>query len=107
MEQIISTPLSSVSNLVLKENKKTNETFPTGIETSQVRSIPRGTRLIMEKVYEAILDAGYNPIELEGTRTGVFVGLCFKESGELSTRVGYEIYVTRSYFDKKYYFLSK
>lgn len=30
-------------------------------------------RTLMERVVEAIYDAGINPVELEGTKTGVFV----------------------------------
>nr|CAI5824931.1 unnamed protein product [Callosobruchus analis] len=37
-------------------------------------------RMIQEKAVEAIMDAGLNPTELEGSRTGVFVGVCFSES---------------------------
>lgn len=33
-------------------------------------------RTLMEHTYEAIIDAGINPKELQGTRTGVFTALC-------------------------------
>ncbi|XP_077275341.1 fatty acid synthase-like [Temnothorax americanus] len=33
-------------------------------------------RMILEHTYEAIIDAGVNPKELQGTRTGVFTGIC-------------------------------
>ncbi|XP_062548539.1 fatty acid synthase-like [Armigeres subalbatus] len=35
----------------------------------------------LEHAFEAILDAGINPESLRGTRTGVFCGVCFSESG--------------------------
>lgn len=33
-------------------------------------------RIILEKAYEAVLDAGIAPKSLNGSRTGVFVGCC-------------------------------
>lgn len=32
-------------------------------------------RMLMESTYEAIIDAGYNPQELRGSRTGVYIAL--------------------------------
>ncbi|XP_046994011.1 fatty acid synthase-like [Schistocerca americana] len=37
-------------------------------------------RIMTEVVCEAIIDAGVNPLTLRGSRTGVFVGLCFCDS---------------------------
>ncbi|XP_032674560.1 fatty acid synthase-like isoform X2 [Odontomachus brunneus] len=37
-------------------------------------------RMLLEHTYEAIIDAGVNPKELRGTRTGVFIGSCYSES---------------------------
>ncbi|XP_055593804.1 fatty acid synthase-like [Uranotaenia lowii] len=37
-------------------------------------------RMLLEHSYEAILDAGVNPQELRGSRTGVFSGHCFTET---------------------------
>jgi len=36
-------------------------------------------RILLERVYEAIIDAGVNPRDLYGTKTGVFVGTCYSE----------------------------
>ncbi|XP_066144651.1 fatty acid synthase-like isoform X2 [Euwallacea fornicatus] len=36
-------------------------------------------KVILEKTYECILDAGLNPSDLEGSKTGVFTGICFTE----------------------------
>ncbi|KMQ91191.1 fatty acid synthase, partial [Lasius niger] len=37
-------------------------------------------RVLLEHTYEAIVDAGVNPKDLNGTRTGVFLGVCYSES---------------------------
>ncbi|CAH1380697.1 unnamed protein product, partial [Tenebrio molitor] len=34
------------------------------------------TRILLETAVEALIDAGMNPSELEGSRTGVFAGAC-------------------------------
>ena len=41
-------------------------------------------RLLFEVAYEAIVDAGYNPMELRGSQTGVFVGNMFLEASEVT-----------------------
>lgn len=40
------------------------------------------SRIVLEHTYEAIIDAGLNPNELRGTKTGVFVGVCHFETEE-------------------------
>jgi len=37
-------------------------------------------RMLLEHTYEAIVDAGVNPKDLRGTKTAVFIGVCFSES---------------------------
>ncbi|EFN74070.1 Fatty acid synthase [Camponotus floridanus] len=37
-------------------------------------------RMLLEHTYEAIIDAGVNPKDLRGTKTAVFIGVCFSES---------------------------
>jgi len=37
-------------------------------------------RMLLGHTYEAIVDAGVNPKDLRGTKTGVFIGACFSES---------------------------
>lgn len=51
-----------------------------GIHHRQATSMDPMVRILMEKVTEAIFDAGINPTELAGTKTGVFIGACFSES---------------------------
>ena len=42
-------------------------------------------RVLFEVTYEAIIDAGYNPIELRGSQTGVFVSNMFMEALEATS----------------------
>ncbi|XP_059048228.1 fatty acid synthase-like [Achroia grisella] len=50
------------------------------ITYKQAHTMDPMCRVILEKAYEAIFDAGLNPEDLRNTRTGVFVGSCFSES---------------------------
>lgn len=51
-----------------------------GISHAQGHSMDPMVRLFLEVAVEAVFDAGIHPDELVGTRTGVFVGVCFSES---------------------------
>ncbi|XP_034230761.1 fatty acid synthase-like [Thrips palmi] len=51
-----------------------------GIHYKQAHAMDPMCRLLLEKSYEAIVDAGLNPQSLYGTKTGVFIGACFSES---------------------------
>ncbi|TMW48491.1 hypothetical protein DOY81_006418, partial [Sarcophaga bullata] len=51
-----------------------------GVNFKQVHSLDPQTRMLMETAYEAVIDAGVNPINLRGTNTGVFIGACNSES---------------------------
>ena len=55
------------------------------INPAQAHAMDPQLRLLFEVTYEAIVDAGYNPIDLKGTQTGVFVGNMFMESLEASS----------------------
>ncbi|CAH2093508.1 unnamed protein product [Euphydryas editha] len=51
-----------------------------GINFKEAHSMDPMGRIMMERTYEAIIDAGFNPKELRNTRTGVFFGVCYSES---------------------------
>ncbi|CAH0385876.1 unnamed protein product [Bemisia tabaci] len=51
-----------------------------GVHFKQAHTMDPMCRMLLEKAYEAIVDAGYNPRHLRGTNTGVFIGACFSES---------------------------
>lgn len=51
-----------------------------GIHFKQAHSMDPQGRILIEKAYEAIMDAGVNPKALRGSRTGVYVGACFAEA---------------------------
>ncbi|XP_043668271.1 fatty acid synthase-like [Vespula pensylvanica] len=51
-----------------------------GIIFKQAHSMDPMSRMLLEHTYEAIIDAGINPKDLRGTKTGVFIGSCFSES---------------------------
>lgn len=42
-------------------------------------------RLMLELTHEALIDAGVNPVEVRGSKTGVFVGVSSSESEEFWT----------------------
>ncbi|NP_001037478.1 p270 [Bombyx mori] len=51
-----------------------------GVHYKQAHTMDPMCRILLEKAYEAIVDAGLNPKELRDTKTGVFIGACFSES---------------------------
>lgn len=51
-----------------------------GVHQRQVNTMDVMCRMLLERAVEAIFDAGYRPEELEGTRTGVFIGACYSET---------------------------
>ncbi|KAK5637947.1 hypothetical protein RI129_012242 [Pyrocoelia pectoralis] len=51
-----------------------------GIHYHQVHAMDPVSRLLLEGAIEAVLDAGYHPDELKGTRTGVFTAACIAET---------------------------
>ncbi|XP_022835186.1 fatty acid synthase-like isoform X1 [Spodoptera litura] len=51
-----------------------------GVHYKQAHTMDPMCRILLEKAYEAVIDAGVNPKTLRGTKTGVFIGACFSES---------------------------
>lgn len=50
-----------------------------GIPYKQAQTMDPQMRILLEHTFEAILDAGVSPKSLIGSRTGVFVGICYAE----------------------------
>lgn len=51
-----------------------------GVHAKQAGVMDPQLRLLLETTQEAIIDSGFNPVELRGSRTGVFVGASTSES---------------------------
>ncbi|XP_012280372.1 fatty acid synthase [Orussus abietinus] len=51
-----------------------------GVHPKQANIMDPMGRMILEHAYEAIADSGFNPRQLAGSKTGVFVGVCFSDS---------------------------
>ncbi|XP_066991032.2 fatty acid synthase [Anabrus simplex] len=50
------------------------------IPATQTEAMDPQGRLLLEVCYEAILDAGVNPLTLRGTKVGVFVAVCISDT---------------------------
>jgi fatty acid synthase, animal type len=66
-----------------------------GISSSQASCLDPQIRLLLESVYEAIIDAGYTMEDLARSNTGVYVGGCFSDMHkallkDVRTITGYE-----------------
>ncbi|XP_047360366.1 fatty acid synthase-like [Vespa velutina] len=57
-----------------------------GVHAKQAHVMDPQLRMLLEITYEAIIDAGINPVSLKGTRTGVFIGVSSSESDEYWTK---------------------
>lgn len=51
-----------------------------GVHQKQAECMDPQLRILMEITYEAIVDAGFNPQDLRGSRTGVYIGASTSES---------------------------
>lgn len=59
-------------------------------------------RMLLEHTYEAIIDAGVNPKDLRGTKTGVFIGACFSESEGYWFYQKLQVQNTNKYYNQEY-----
>ncbi|KAF5296382.1 hypothetical protein FQA39_LY12501 [Lamprigera yunnana] len=53
-----------------------------GVDYAQAEHMDPQVRLLMEHTFEAIVDAGYNPKQLRGSRVGVFIACNVLESNQ-------------------------
>lgn len=58
---------------VLKDVESFDASF-FNIPPKQANKVDPQIRLLLEVTYEAIIDAGVNPVELSDTKTGVYIG---------------------------------
>ncbi|CAD6242162.1 GSCOCG00009427001-RA-CDS [Cotesia congregata] len=56
-----------------------------GVHAKQATVMDPQLRMLLELTHEAIVDAGINPAEIRGSKTGVFVGVSDSESDEFWT----------------------
>ncbi|KAJ0178567.1 hypothetical protein K1T71_006390 [Dendrolimus kikuchii] len=56
-----------------------------GVHAKQAHLMDPQLRLLLELTHEVIVDAGLSPVELRGSRTGVYVGVSHSETEELWT----------------------
>lgn len=52
------------------------------VNSKQADKMDPQVRLLLETSYEAIVDAGVNPMELWGSKTGVYIGSSLSEADE-------------------------
>ncbi|VVC27330.1 Hypothetical protein CINCED_3A023543 [Cinara cedri] len=53
-----------------------------GVHAKQAEVMDPQLRLLLETTYECIVDAGVNPDDIRGSKTGVFVGTTFNETDD-------------------------
>jgi hypothetical protein len=56
-----------------------------GVHPKQANVMDPQQRMLLELTHEAIVDAGFNPAEIRGSNTGVFIGVSDSESDEYWT----------------------
>lgn len=54
-----------------------------GINAKQADVMDPQSRMLLESAYECIIDAGYNPAEIRGSRTGVYIGVSESETNDM------------------------
>lgn len=56
-----------------------------GVHAKQANVMDPQLRIMLELTHEALVDAGINPTEVRGSKTGVFIGVSQSESDEFWT----------------------
>lgn len=75
-----------------------------GIHPRQADIMEPTTRILLEVAYEALYDAGVNPCELEGTKTGVFISNL--SSNSLDPMVKHDVKPPREAYSEMHRFTS-
>lgn len=57
-----------------------------GVHAKQANVMDPQLRMMLEIIFEAIVDAGINPSSVRGSRTGVFIGVSSSESDDYWSR---------------------
>lgn len=61
-----------------------------GISAKQAHVMDPQSRILLEAAYECIIDAGYNPVEVRGSNTGVYIGVSESETMALLMQQNFE-----------------
>ncbi|XP_066589497.1 fatty acid synthase [Prorops nasuta] len=69
----------------LKDLRCFDNTF-FGVHAKQADVMDPQLRMLLEATHEALIDSGYNPAEVRGSNTGVFLGISSSESEEYWTQ---------------------
>lgn len=69
----------------IKDLSRFDATF-FGVHAKQAHVMDPQLRMLLEITHEALVDAGLNPNEMRGSRTGVFIGVSDSESSEYWTQ---------------------
>jgi len=51
-----------------------------GLSLEQGHTFSPDTRILLERSYEAVIDAGFNPKQLRGKNTAVIIATCYMET---------------------------
>ncbi|XP_037134459.1 fatty acid synthase [Syngnathus acus] len=57
-----------------------------GVHPKQANTMDPQLRLMLEVAYEAIVDGGLNPVNMRGSKTGVYIGVSGSEAAEALSR---------------------
>jgi len=69
---------NSIGQAEIKSISKFDSMF-FGISANQASCLDPQIRMLLESVYETIVDAGYSMEDLAGSNTGVYIGGCFSD----------------------------